>query len=135
MKEVFEFFDGGREGVRQRFAFAIKAGLEETKRVSVFDARLLERHARLEDGTVKRIEDGDSSVITWPVIESLAAPLNITLEDGFGRFVNFTEEDEAEWLRLANERRFVGTAGADGMPCTPSQRVKAFIYLQAIKNL
>lgn len=139
MRDVFEYFEGGKEGVKRRFMERIQAGLKKIESDSALGSTMLqsilETHLGLESGTVRRLASGDTQALNCRVIEGLAAPLDLKLENAFGSFVNLTPEDEQEWAQVAESEDFVPVGGAGTLTCMSDQRVRLFMLLRALREL
>ena len=132
LPDVFDYFEGGKAGVRNRLAKQVRDGL---KRISGLDAAELQNYSGLPNGTLADIVAGKSDLIDADVIEAVADPISLHVDSAFGPLVNFSDDDEAIWTRQADKERFVALAGADTINWTMTQRVKLYVLLRAIREL
>jgi hypothetical protein len=128
MKDVFKYFEGGKEGIKSRFA---KMTIEAVQDYSNEDICALEQDANLSPGTFARIKTGDFADINAHFIDETQDCLMFDLIQGLGEW-NFPEEDRQFWIDYIKENQVVSISSyvddAYGL-------VKFIVCLEALRTL
>lgn len=132
MLSLFAHFQGGRWGVKARFAEIIRSRLSDLR---VGDACYLEESLSLPEGTLLRLLGGDPDAITGTLVETLAVPLGFDMQVGFGPLANLTPDMELKWARAAQGDCFMAVAGASTMSVDARQMLRLFIMVTALRML
>ena len=99
--DVFKHFEGGREGVRQRFGDLIKRGLAEH---SFKDIMYLCNEAKINPQSLYEIMRGNYESLDSKLIEELACPCSFNYNDGLGEFL-IDGEDVPKILERIREQQ------------------------------
>jgi hypothetical protein len=131
--DVFRHFNGGKEGIQQRFGTKIQDAIGK---INGLEAAQLAGFVGLNAGELTRIAKGDFTVIKRPLIEALVDPLNLKIEDCLGEIINFNDKkDVDEWTEYAKQQEFISIGGATAGSWTPQQRINLFVVFQALESL
>ena len=123
LPDVFTYFEGGREGIKQRLAEQIRDGIASIPSAEIAE---LEREIKLQDGAISRIVAGDLSELTAEPANDLACCLSLDWGKALGEW-NFNEEDRQAW-----EQQMKGFISVGG----PVQDlVRVFTTLRALDSL
>jgi hypothetical protein len=95
LPDVFSYFEGGREGIKQRLAEQIREGVA-THKMSWADLDSLEHEIKCPARAISRILDGDLSELNADLAEDLACCLGLDFGTALGEW-KFNEGDRQVW--------------------------------------
>lgn len=128
VKDVFDYFHGGREGIKRRFSDLIIGKLRE---ITAFEAAEIENFLDSQ-GLFAEIVTGRLEVITWEVVEPLIVGLDINMEDALGEFLHWDDEAAEHWVkRMSKQQCFL--MGTRQMPATTA--AKMFVGITAASSI
>jgi hypothetical protein len=120
---------GGREKVQERFGELIRTVLAIRPYSEVVN---IEDKTKLNPELIRRINNGDYSVINSRTLEALANPFGVTYDVGFGE-PNIPKEDIGKLMQMMKEAKFVCVGGADQFP--QEDTFQMYLLLHALKKL
>ena len=101
IKTVYDHFEGGRKGIKQRYADLI---IKDLKGMTGYEAAQLEHHLAIP-GFFAALVDNDLDVVTWDVLEPLACSLMLSTEEALGPFINWDENAVTYWENQMKEEQ------------------------------
>lgn len=131
MVDVFASFEGGREGVIQRFRKLVLDRIENLKFSEVSE---LEESADLPAGSFRRLAEGDLGMVTAKAIQTLADPLDYSMEDVFGTTLTLDKDTRAAIMREMLSEKFVSVAAAGAEGGAPNN-LTVFVIVKALREL
>lgn len=131
-RDVFDFFEGKRKGVIERFARVICDALQKT---NAYDAIKLEEHVGLSPGMLGKIAVDPDRFINSEVIQALADPFDIDINACFVKATDIKDEIAEAWSREADEENFVAIAGANNVELSHDDRLQLYMILRALREL
>jgi transcriptional regulator with XRE-family HTH domain len=131
LPDVFTYFRNGKAGIKERFAEQIRKGLDKFS----LHASELETEIGLNPGTITAIQEGDYNGIDARLIENIADPVDLRIDNALGELINFDETEEAIWIDQAKQKKFVPLGGCEHAVWTPEQLARLFVRLRALKSL
>jgi hypothetical protein len=128
--DVFNHFNGGKDGVKARFLSIIQKAMESDTMDLLKDEA--DEEFGLERGTFEKLRRGDVTVINAELLERLAAPFDFTMDSGFGDFIGLTPDLVSDWQKSIEKDQFVIVGGGNW---SPDSVVKMYILTQGINAL
>ena len=101
--DPFQYFEGGKEGVRKRIGDFAKKGLESYSFVS--GVELCDEYLQIPVSALANIVRGDYSEINSELFQELQIRFDIPFKYIFGR-LNLSPEDKSELLKIIKKERF-----------------------------
>lgn len=131
MVDIFGCFDGGRAGVMNRFRKLVLDRIENLKFSEVSE---LEESADLPAGSFRRLAEGNLDMVTSKAIQTLADPLDYSMEDVFGSDFTLNQDTKAAIMKEMLAEKFVSVAAAGAEGAAPNN-LTVFIIVKALREL
>jgi len=125
--DPFQYFEGGREGVRKRFG---EIFIKELETLSHEEIMHLCEAAPLNPQKLHRLARGDYEVVDSQMIEHLSTSFKYDTRNGFGR-PNIPPEEKSKLVGMANRKGFYM------MPedASTNDRLELYLIVEALRRL